>query len=220
MGVTVRRRNLSLAAAAAATGLLLAACGNGDDNDDNDNGTADNGAAAPAQEQEDSTGAVEELTPQVGADVAAMRAATARYANDLNAALADGFFIITQHMPGQGYHFLNPEWSADGFDADEPPILMYVNEGDDWRLVGFEWVFPEQPAEPPMDGATYGEFPAACHYDDGVFVEAAAEQECDQTHAESGAEFTFWHPDLVTLHVWAWLHNPDGLYSPTNSLIG
>jgi hypothetical protein len=30
------------------------------------------------------------------------------------------------------------------------------------------------------------------------------------------ARFNFWHPDLVTLHVWLWYPNPDGLYSGTN----
>ena len=29
----------------------------------------------------------------------------------------------------------------------------------------------------------------------------------------------FWHPDLVTLHVWLWYPNPDGLYSGTNPYI-
>jgi hypothetical protein len=219
----VRRQTIGIAAAAAVTGLLLAACGNGDSNGTTEETGAGAGNGA-TEEREDSgdtqPAAVEELTPQVAADVAAMRAATARYANDLDAALDDGFFIITQHMPGMGYHFLNPEWSADGFDPNEPPILMYVEDDGDWRLVGFEWVFPEEPAEAPMDGAHYGDFPAACHYHDGLFVEAAAEEDCDATHAESGAEFTFWHPDLVTLHVWGWLHNPDGLYSPTNPLVG
>jgi hypothetical protein len=28
-----------------------------------------------------------------------------------------------------------------------------------------------------------------------------------------------WHPDLVTLHLWLWYPNPDGLYSGTNPYI-
>lgn len=62
-------------------------------------------------------------------------------------------------------------------------------------------------------------FPAACHYEDGRFSEAAAEDECAEQHPDTGAEFTFWHPDLVPLHVWAWLHNPEGLYNPTKPLM-
>jgi hypothetical protein len=34
-----------------------------------------------------------------------------------------------------------------------------------------------------------------------------------------GARFSFWHPDLVTLHLWLWYPNPDGLYSGTNPLV-
>lgn len=70
-----------------------------------------------------------------------------------------------------------------------------------------------------MDGATYGTFPAACHYGDGLFVQAVAENECDATHPDSAAAYTFWHPDLVTFHVWARMHNPDGLYNGTNPLM-
>jgi uncharacterized protein (DUF58 family) len=33
-----------------------------------------------------------------------------------------------------------------------------------------------------------------------------------------GKPFVFWHPRLVTLHVWIWYPNPDGLYASTNPL--
>jgi hypothetical protein len=29
----------------------------------------------------------------------------------------------------------------------------------------------------------------------------------------------FWHPDLVTLHVWLWYPNPDGLYASMNPFV-
>jgi hypothetical protein len=212
--MTVNRHlNGGIATAVLTGALLLAGCG---EDSEPDGPPADpTGAAEPTAATDSGPTAT---TPQLAADLAAMRGATARYANDLDAARDDGYFMITQHMPGQGYHFLNPD--VEGFDPAQPPIVMYVNDGDDWQLVGFEWVFPEEPEQPPLDGATYGSFPAACHYEDGLFVEAAAEAECDDTHVDSGAAFTFWHPDLVTLHVWAWLHNPDGLFQPTNPLLG
>jgi hypothetical protein len=28
-----------------------------------------------------------------------------------------------------------------------------------------------------------------------------------------------WHPDLVTMHLWLWYPNPDGVFNPTNPLI-
>jgi hypothetical protein len=66
-------------------------------------------------------------------------------------------------------------------------------------------VFTETPAEPPLEGATYGSFGAACHY--------------RGTSPETGSAFRFWRPDLVTMHVWLRYPNPDGLYAGTNPLV-
>jgi hypothetical protein len=158
-----------------------------------------------------------EITPEIAAQVAQIRAGTAGYVNDRDAAVEDGFFIITQMIPDMGYHFLNP--SVEGFDIGQPPILVYSRDGDAWELGAVEWVFPEVPAEPPMEGATYGAFPAACHFDDGIFVPTATEEEWPETNPDTGAAFTFWHPNLVTFHVWAWMQNPAGLYNGTNPLM-
>jgi hypothetical protein len=121
---------------------------------------------------------------------------------------------ITQMIPDMGHHFLNPDITE--FDVTKPPILVYVRDGDGWQLVAFEWVFPEKPSTRPLPGARYGSFPAACHYEDGTFVFENTESDCPDTSPESGAAFSFWHPKLVTLHVWAWYPNPYGLFSGTN----
>jgi hypothetical protein len=150
--------------------------------------------------------------------LARARLATAKYALDLEAAKADGYFIITPMMPDMGYHFLNPDNLAE-FDVTRPPILVYVRRGDSWQLVAFEWVFGEKPAKDPLPGAQYGSFGAACHYEDGTFVFKESQEECPETSPETGAAFVFWHPRLVTLHVWAWYPNPVGLYNGTNPFI-
>ena len=72
--------------------------------------------------------------------LARARAATARYATDLDAAKADGYRIITPMMADMGYHFLNP--AITGFDVEKPPILVYVHTGDAWQLGALEWLFP------------------------------------------------------------------------------
>jgi hypothetical protein len=149
--------------------------------------------------------------------LARARLATARYATNLSAAKADGYQIITQMIPDMGWHFLNP--AIQGFDVTKPPILVYERHRRSWQLGALEWVFTETPATPPLPGATYGSFPAACHYKDGTFVFARVQELCAKRSPSSGAPFTFWHPDLVTLHVWLWYHNPAGLYSGTNSLV-
>ena len=43
---------------------------------------------------------------------------------------------------------------------------------------------------------------------------AGSQDDCARQPAP--APPSFWHPELVTLHVWLWYPNPDGLYSGTN----
>jgi hypothetical protein len=150
--------------------------------------------------------------------LAAARLATAKYVTDLARAKADGYAAqITPMMPDMGIHFLNPK--VKGFDVTKPPILVYEKRGSRWQLGAFEWVFPAKPKAPPLPGATYGSFGAACHYVDGEFVFQADQNACAKTSPKSGAAFGFWHPDFVTLHVWLWYPNPDGIYASTNPLV-
>ena len=151
------------------------------------------------------------------AKMAAARLATAKYATDLARAKADGYTIISPMIPNMGYHFLNPK--IQGFDITKPPILVYVRKGDDWQLVAIEWVYPKKPAAPPLQGATYGSFGAACHYKDGSFVPAYTDSMCVKVHPKTGAEFAFWHPPLVTFHVWLWYPNPRGVFGGYNPLL-
>lgn len=149
--------------------------------------------------------------------IAQARAATAKYAMDVERAKADGYGIITKMIPNMGYHFLNP--SISGFDVTKPPILVYIRQGTAWQLAAIEWVFPSRPATPPLEGARYGSFGAACHYKDGEFVMAAAEARCARTHPRTGAAFNFWHGPLVTMHLWIWYPNPSGLFAEFNPLL-
>jgi hypothetical protein len=149
--------------------------------------------------------------------LARARLATAKYATNLRAAKADGYQILTRMIPDMGWHFLNP--TIQGFDVTKPPILVYERHGNAWQLAAFEWVFPAKPATPPLPGATYGSFGAACHYKDGTFVFAPSQADCAKRSPQTGAAFNFWHPDLVTLHLWLWYPNPAGLYNGTNPYI-
>lgn len=180
------------------------------------------GAGAPAQRAEAQHGAAAAGTqPAISQtlvrQVAQARAATAKYAMDVERAKADGYGIITKMIPNMGYHFLNP--SISGFDVAKPPILVYIRQGGAWQLVAVEWVYPSRPATPPLEGARYGSFGAACHYKDGEFVMAAAEAQCAKTHARTGAAFNFWHGPLVTMHLWIWYPNPSGLFAEFNPLL-
>jgi hypothetical protein len=149
--------------------------------------------------------------------LARARLATAKYATSLRAAKTDGYQILTRMIPDMGWHFLNP--TIHGFDITKPAILVYERHGRRWQLGALEWVFTAKPTTPPLPGATYGSFAAACHYTDGTFVFARVQELCAKHSPETGARFNFWHPDLVTLHVWLWYPNPDGLYNGTNPYI-
>ena len=151
------------------------------------------------------------------ADIAAARLATARYATSLATAKAAGYQIITRMIPAMGYNFLNPK--VKGFDVRKPPILVYEHHGRAWQLGALEWVFTSKPAKPPLPGAQYGTFPAACHYVDGTFVPESAQSMCPSRSPQTGAAFNFWHPLLITLHFWIWYPNPSGLYMGMNPMV-
>jgi hypothetical protein len=149
--------------------------------------------------------------------LALARVATAKYAVNLDRAKADGYQILTRMIPGMGYHYINPK--VTGFDVRKPPILVYTRHGADWQLGALEWVFPEKPAKAPLPGAEYGSFGAACHYVDGTFVFADAQDKCAATSPTTGAKLNFWHGPLVTMHVWLWYPNPAGLFASMNPLV-
>ena len=156
-------------------------------------------------------------TPRLAGDLAAARTATAKYATDLGRARRDGYRILTRMIPGLGSHYLNR--SVKGFDIRKPPILVYVQRGGQRQLGALEWVFLQRPATPPIKGARYGSFGAACHYVDGTLVFTDSENRCGATSPVSGARFNFWHGPLVTLHVWLWYPNPAGLFAAMNPLV-
>jgi hypothetical protein len=156
-------------------------------------------------------------TSALSADVVAARLATAKYATNLALAKANGYQIITRMFPDMGYHFMNPAVKA--FDVTRPPILVYEHTASGWQLGALEWVFTSKPATPPLPGAKYGTFGAACHYVDGTFVYASSKSKCAPTSPQTGAKFNFWHPNLVTLHFWVWYPNSAGIYSSMNPLV-
>jgi hypothetical protein len=148
--------------------------------------------------------------------LAKARVATAPLVADLARAKKAGYKQITPMMHNMGFHYLNPSISK--FDPAKPPILVYTRRDGKYQLGALEWVFPTKPKKPPFPGAKYGSFPAACHYDDGTFTPASSEDQCGDKN-DAGSPFFFWHPDLVTLHVWLWNPNPDGLFASMNPFV-
>jgi hypothetical protein len=157
------------------------------------------------------------VSRELARSVADLRFLEAPFATNLDAAKQAGYSLqITPFMDGMGFHYMDP--SVTTFDPKRPPILVYVKRGNAAQLVAAEWVFPSKPAKPPFPGARYGSFAAACHYADGTFVPRGRQDACAPT-GPSGAAFTFWHPRLVTLHLWLWYPNPAGIFHGTNPLV-
>jgi AAA ATPase domain len=138
----------------------------------------------------------------------------------LRTVVGDPFFVTEVPGGGQGRAprggglRFRPSWRGWRWSRPSPRVELHRR-----ILAHHTLVAGDEPASPPLPGATYGSFGAACHYKDGTFVAAAAEDQCARRSPQTGARFKFRHPDLVALHVWLWYHNPDGLYSGTNPLV-
>ena len=136
--------------------------------------------------------------------------ATAKYATQPGPAKQDGYGIITQMIPNMGYHFMNP--SITGFDVTKPPILVYEHTATDtWQLGALEWVFTSMPKDAAAAERDVRVLPGRVslqgrHVHPGRGPEHVSE---DGTPTRA-PEFNFWHPDLVTMHVWIWYPNPAG----------
>src|SRR4051812_42299272 len=113
--------------------------------------------------------------PTLAAKLAVARLATAKYATDLGQAKADGYTIITPMIPSMGYPSLTPR--GRGFALRNPETLVKEKRGSQGTLGALGWFFPKKPAKPPIEGAKYGAFAAACHYVDGTFVPANSQDE-------------------------------------------
>ena len=162
-----------------------------------------------------STGAGAQAT--LDHQLALARNATLKYATNLALAKRSGYRTISHSVPGVGVRFM--DGAIQGFDVRKPPILVYEHRANGWQLGAVEWVFTSKPPEPPLPGARYGSFRAGCHYTDGTFVRADDRAGCPGSAPRTGAAFTFWHPRLVTMNVWLWSANPNGLFASTNPAV-
>src|SRR4051794_21995595 len=73
----------------------------------------------------------------------AAKAATEKY-KDINVALAEGFVQGSPDVPGEGFHYLNPNRLDCKFDPAHPEILLYalLPGHTQLRLVAVEYAIP------------------------------------------------------------------------------
>jgi hypothetical protein len=125
-------------------------------------------------------------SPGLGAELAQVRAATARY-HDIEVALADGFVLppeshcVASSEGAMGYHYVNGGRIGQ-LDPTMPQVLLYIPEEDGrLRLVGVEYLSP-------TGGQLFGE----------EFADWSP------------------LGDETALHVWLWQANPAGMFARYN----
>jgi hypothetical protein len=132
--------------------------------------------------------AIGRLDPGLGAQLAQVRAATARY-HDVEVAIADGFMLppeshcVEGPAGAMGYHYVNLARIGQ-LDPTMPQVLLYLPDADGrLRLVGVEYLSPAPGA------ALFGQ----------PFMDFSP---------PFGPE--------TALHVWLWQANPAGMFAPYN----
>jgi hypothetical protein len=130
-----------------------------------------------------------DLSAENLSDLARARKATARF-HSVEQAEAEGYVNLNFCEEGEGCHWLKPSLLDGEFDPTQPEILLYLPDGDGWRLVAVEYVVPlsHSPGVAPQ-GFT-GNADLWREDSEGVGLwECAA---------------------------WIWLHNPNGMFEQHN----
>lgn len=127
---------------------------------------------------------------------AAIRQATAHYQR-VEAALADGYALASECVPGMGFHYLSEALLDGVVDPTRPEILVYEPQPSGrLRLVAVEFMVPAAAWDPfnsgpPMLGSHA--------FDD------------HRPPGSGGPPFPHYQ-----LHAWVWKDNPAGIYTPFN----
>ena len=163
-------------------------------------------AAGAAATQPDCDGSCQE-------QLAAARAATAQY-HDESVALADGFdpepiCVQRRGVGGMGVHYENLARMQDTLvDVTSPEILLYEPEPDGtMRLVALEYFAPVMSNGQPWFGGRQEPPPVIDNPPPVLFG-----QTFEGPMPGHGPGMP-WHYDL---HVWAWRHNPSGMFTQFN----
>ena len=145
------------------------------------------------------------------------RLATAKYATNLALAKRNGYGVITQMIPDMGWHFMNPKITTfDITQAADPRVRQARLDVAARRVrVGL----PEEAGEGAAAGGDVrlvrGGLPLQ-----GRHVRVPGEPGVVRPEEPAvGRGVQLLAPDLVTLHVWLWYPNPDGVFAGMNPLM-
>lgn len=96
--------------------------------------------------------AVDNLSPSTNRELARARNATAKY-HDFDRADADGYEFL-HCAEGEGLEYLNAALLDCTFDIEHPEALHYIQQGNNLKLVGVEYVIPIACTATPPEGFT------------------------------------------------------------------
>lgn len=94
--------------------------------------------------------AVDKLSPETNSELARARNATAKY-HDFDRADADGYEFLAC-VPGEGFEYVNWSLVDCTFDIEHPEALHYIEQGNNFKLVGVEYVVPTVCTATPPEG--------------------------------------------------------------------
>src|SRR5688500_8241519 len=149
--------------------------------------------------------ALSDTSANVASDLAAVRAATAKY-HDVSAALADGYQLgyrgvvtgcISHPTAGaMGYHYFNWAKMDDvAIIEGDPEVLVYHTTGDGTLVLGaVEWVVPKPLWEQAGNSEPPVVFGQALHVLNPVL-------------------------NWYITHAWIWKHNPAGMFADWNPAV-
>lgn len=186
---SIDARFTALAAGIALAGLLAAGCEHSAPSE------LDAGPSGTDRPLLSVTGAPGHLDADARSDLVELMRATAPY-HQLEQARADGWEVrfpepclTHSDLGGMGQHLLNPALLDDEVAVAEPEFLVYEpGPADQLRLVAVEYVVPFTERSRDADPPTlFGH------------------------HFHPNETFGVW-----ALHVWAWRHNPDGIFAHWN----
>lgn len=158
-------------------------------------GLAAGAMAASAGERILSYSDMVKLSEPTEKQLEAAKRATEKY-RDINVATAEGFVQGSPDVPGEGFHYLNPNRLDCKFDPARPEILLYA-------------VLPGH-TQPQLVSIEYA-IPFACMPADGPPPQGFAGK-LDTWHSDEPVPF--W-----TVNVWLYFRNPNGLFTLENPLV-
>jgi hypothetical protein len=147
--------------------------------------------------------------------LASAKAATAKY-RDIDVAKADGYFQVTQFIPGLGLHLAKLSIPNTTFDPARPQILLYQpDDKGDLHLAGVAYQYVHVNDTPPAGfagGADVWHYHTDLCFQKGGSVTIAK----DDTSCKAVGGLVFQKQTAWLLHAWVWTKNPDGVFTELN----